>query len=130
MLFIRVAHPSPTGGSLRSRRCLFLLGFAPCLMGGKTGRIVLSGGRDYAAFRDSPPSVPAGDTGEKGKKGIAGLGRSRRSLNSTAELCEAAGSISGRPQTTPSSDQSQIPFIGLPIQPQWRQPSSAAPHTL
>ena len=76
LLFIRFANPSPDGRSLRSRRCLFQFAFAPCLMGGKTGRFALSRGREYAAFRDGPPSVPVGDTGEKGKKGIAGSGAS------------------------------------------------------
>jgi hypothetical protein len=68
---IPIADPSPVGRSLRSRRCLFRLSFAPCLMGGKTGRFALSGGREKAALRVSPPSVPGGDTGEKGEKGIA-----------------------------------------------------------
>ena len=90
MLFIRAAHPSPDGGSLRSRRCLFRLSFAPCLMGGKTGRFALSGGREYAAFRVRPPP-PRWGTGRKRREGyrgfrVASVGRSKAS----PRLCRSA----------------------------------------
>jgi hypothetical protein len=84
-----VADPSPVGGSLRSRRFLFRLSFAPCLMGGKTGQCALGGGREYAAFLLRPPSVPGGDTGRKGEKGTRVYGRSRWSLKGKSVLVGA-----------------------------------------
>ena len=91
MLFIRAAHPSPACGSLCSRRCLFRLSFAPCLMGGKTGRFALSGGRDYAAFRVSPLPSPDGGNGRKRREGsrwvrVASVGRCKAS----PRLCRSA----------------------------------------
>ena len=85
MLFIRAAHPSPDGGSQRSRRCLFRLGFAPCLIGGQDWPVRLSGGREYAAFRVRPPPPRRGTERER-REGYAVL-----ALRTTMAACRPAG---------------------------------------
>jgi hypothetical protein len=78
-----LADPSPVSGSLRSRRCLFRLIFAPRnTVGGKNGRFALSGS-GFAALLFSPLR-PGGVRGKRKRRVSRGLrNRSRWSLRSS-----------------------------------------------
>jgi len=56
-----IADPSPCGGSLRSRCCLFRLIFAPRILWGAKMAGVLLSGSGFAAIGFSSPSAPAGN---------------------------------------------------------------------
>jgi hypothetical protein len=69
-----IADPSPDGGSLRSRRASFRLISAPRILWvGRNGRFVLSGCREYVAFRVFPPPPPVGERGKKERRVSRGL---------------------------------------------------------
>jgi len=72
-LGMTIANPLPEGGRFAPSVIGFCSDRPHAIMGGRSGKPLLSGGREYAASRVYPPSAPGGGTGGVKEKGIARL---------------------------------------------------------